>query len=174
MAMFKRKKESQSDEGGVLLLQGHDMIEQTAKAHADHWGLGSAERWDLDQTSGRLRFTFAGRTAEAPVQILGTYNPTSESWMWAWANKSLSANLCTASEEARAWGEKRGQAMLTTPRLEVGEEEAADLAALAFRLSGLSGFYRAPAGQSTLFLAFGKVTLTGGDGNQEDFVINVG
>ena len=64
--------------------------------------------------------------------------------------------------------------MLTTPRLEVGAEQAADLAALAFRLSGFSGFYRAPAGRSTLFLAFGTVTLTESNGKQEDFVINVG
>ena len=156
-----------------MILQGHDMIQQTGRAHSQRWGLGSALRWDLDQVTGQLRFTFEDRVAEAPVQIIGTYSHANGSWMWAWANTSLQQALCTASEQTRAWGEQHGHGMLTTARFEASEEQAGDLAALGFRLSGFSGFYRAPAGRSDLHLAFGTVTIVSAEGEREDFSINV-
>ena len=67
--------------------------------------------------------------------------------------------LREASEGVRAWGEANGQAMLTQPQMQATEEQAADLAAIAFRLSGATGFYRASAGRSTVFMSFGTVTI---------------
>ena len=64
--------------------------------------------------------------------------------------------------------------MLNTGRLEVSEEQARDLAALGFRLSGASGFYRAPTGRSDLYLVFGTVTLVSAEGEREDFSFDVG
>ena len=75
MPLFKRKPSTPSTPGvsvAVLMLEGHDMIEKTAAAHRDRWGLRDADRWDLDQTSGKIKWTFADRLAEAPVQVLGS------------------------------------------------------------------------------------------------------
>lgn len=72
MPLLRRKRGDEPDDLGVLLSQGHDMIQQTGQAHSQRWGLGSALRWDLDLASGLLRFTFPDRVAEAPFQILGT------------------------------------------------------------------------------------------------------
>ena len=174
MPLFRRNRDERPGDLAQLLLEGHDMIEQTGQAHAQHWGLGSAQRWDLDQTAGLLRFTFPDRVAEAPVQVLGTYSPTGGSWTWAWANDSLDQRLRTASDEVRAYGAANGATALTTPSLDVSEEQAADLAAIAFRLSRASGFYRAPAGQLRLYLAFAAVTLIDADGNRKNFTIEVG
>lgn len=94
MGIFKRsdKQESNADEKGQpglgpLLLEGEDMIEQLAQAHAS-WGCGTAQRWGLDQQTGLITWTFADKTATAPAQILASYNPTSSTWLWAWANKA--------------------------------------------------------------------------------------
>ncbi|MCF3134759.1 hypothetical protein [Streptomyces olivochromogenes] len=40
------------------------MIEQLARAHMS-WGLGSADRWDLDQTTGIITWTFPEINADA-------------------------------------------------------------------------------------------------------------
>ena len=40
----------------TLLLQGEDMIEQLGAAHAKAWGLGTADRWDLDQRTGLIGY----------------------------------------------------------------------------------------------------------------------
>jgi hypothetical protein len=52
------------------------MIEQLGRAHMS-WGLGSADRWDLDQTTGIITWTFPDKTATAPAQILGSFSPGS-------------------------------------------------------------------------------------------------
>lgn len=157
------------------LLQGTDMLQQTTAAHASRWGLGTAERWDLDAAVGVLRWTFPDRVAEAPVQVLGSYSPSGASWMWAWANDSLPTDLRTDSEAVRAFGERQGHAALTTPVLDdVSEEQVADLTAMAFRITKASGFYRAPAGRSHLYTTFGPVVLTTDDGRSETFSISAG
>lgn len=176
MALFRRKDEQRSEPAigvGELLLQGRDMIHQTAQAHDARWGLSEAERWDLDQTSGTIRWTFGDRVAEAPAQILGTFSPTSGTWLWAWANDSLLPSVRTTSEEVRSWGERNGQTMLTTPKLALTENQVADLVGIAFRLARASGFYRATAGQAQIHLTFGTVTITTDSGEVEEFNIRV-
>ena len=173
MARFRRQRNDPAADLGTLLLEGQDMIEQTGRAHAEAWGLGSADRWDLDQTTGLLRFTFPDRVAEAPAQILGTYSPNGETWVWAWANASLLPDLRKDSEHVRAWGEQNGADLLTTAKLPLDAEQAADVAAFAFRISKATGFYRAPAGAAQVFLTFGPVTLTDSNGDQETFAISV-
>jgi len=167
--LFRRTTPPGENRLGELLLQGHDMIERTAEAHARAWNFGKADRWDLDQTTGMLRWTFPDHVAEAPAQILGSYSSGGGTWMWAWANNSLLPHLGTASTVVRGWGEAHDQAMLTTGRLELTAEQAADLAAVAFRLTGATGLYRAPAGRSDLYLTFGPVLVTGSDGDRRTF-----
>ncbi|WP_435827969.1 DUF6882 domain-containing protein [Nocardia asteroides] len=63
-------------------MQGQDLIDQLGKVHMS-WGLGSADRWDLDQTTGLITWTFPDKTATAPAQIIGSHNPGAGTWMWA-------------------------------------------------------------------------------------------
>jgi hypothetical protein len=53
----------------------------------------------------------------------------------------------------------------------VTDEQASDLAAVAFRLAGATGFYRAPAGRSIVFMTFGMVIIRSADGALESFTI---
>jgi len=85
----------------------------------------------------------------------------------------VNAPLREASYEVRRWGDAYGQQMLTEPELRVTEEQAADLAAIAFRLSGATGFYRATAGRSVVVLTFGPVTIRPTSGDPETFAITV-
>lgn len=176
MPLFKRTPKPSRDDDLSLsdaLLQGQDMIRRTGSAHHDRWGLGTAERWDLDQRSGLLRWTFPDRVAEAPAQILGTYSPGGRSWMWAWANESLLPHLRSASEAVRDWGARKGHPALASAQLDgVTEEQAGELAAIAFRVTRATGFYRAPAGRSHLYLTFGPVVITTGGGQSDTFAID--
>ena len=139
MPLFRRTPQPSPDEGLTLadaLLQGTEMLQQTTTAHVSRWGLGTAERWDLDAAAGLLRWTFPDRVAEAPVQVLGSYSPQGASWMWAWANDSLPSDLRSASEAVRSFGGRQDHAALTTPVLDgVSEEQVADLTATAFRIT---------------------------------------
>ncbi|MFJ8803416.1 DUF6882 domain-containing protein [Streptomyces sp. NPDC102487] len=178
MGMFKRsnKTDSAGQAGeradlSVLLLQGEDMIEQVGRAHMS-WGLGSADRWDLDQTTGIITWTFPDKTATAPAQILGSFAPRSDSW--AWANQSLLPDMSRDSRRFCDWAEANGHPGLAQPKIDADEQTAATLAALAFRFTGATGFYKGPgANSSYVVITFGSVTLTTSDGSVSTFNIDV-
>jgi hypothetical protein len=179
MGMFKRANEAESaGQAGeradlrVLLLQGEDMIEQLVRAHMS-WGLGSADRWDLDQTTGIITWTFPDKTATAPAQILGSFSPGSGSWLWAWANQSILPDVSRDSRSFREWAEANGHPALAQPEISADEQAAATLVALAVRVTGATGYYKGPGGKSFVIITFGPVTLTNADGSVSTFNINI-
>ncbi|MEV7889691.1 DUF6882 domain-containing protein [Streptomyces sp. NPDC002817] len=178
MGMFKRVKADGAGQAGqqadlsILVLQGGDMIEQLGRAHMS-WGLGSADRWDLDQTTGIITWTFPDKTATAPAQILGSFSPGSGSWLWAWANKSILPDMSRDARIFRDWAEDNGHTALTQPKIEADEEAAGTLAALALRVTEATGYYRGPGGNSVVIITFGPVTLTAADGSVSNFDINI-
>ncbi|HEX8081393.1 MAG TPA: hypothetical protein VF557_14375 [Jatrophihabitans sp.] len=177
MALFKRKGPiPTSDQGSdlsTLILEGQDMIEQVGQAHTSRWGLGTATAWGFDQTTGVITWTFADRTASAAAQILGSYNAGAGSWLWAWANKGLLPSVRSSSDRFRSWAQENGHRGLTEAKIECNAEVAATMAAIAFRVTHATGFYRAPAGASDVFFTFGPVTITDSDGSSSTFTISL-
>jgi len=177
MALFKRGKADvpprTGPDLGVMLLEGQEMIEQVGSAHAKRWGLGSATNWGLDQQTGLLTWTFPDKAATAPAQILGSHNATAGSWLWAWANEGLLPGMRTDADRVRSWAEANGASSLCQAKLLCDAATAATMCAIAFRVTAATGFYRADAGASTLFMTFGPVTLTTAEGSQT-FTIGLG
>jgi hypothetical protein len=158
----------------TALLQGHDIIEQTAAAHRERWGLGTADGWQLDQVSGMIAWYFADdRIASAPAQVLGSFRGGDRpSFQWGWDNPHVLPALRRDAERVREWGAAHGHRALTRGVVPATEEEAADLAAIGVRVSGATGFYRAP-GEVTVYLTFGEVTIDLPDGSSEIFIVEV-
>jgi hypothetical protein len=156
----------------VLLLQGEDMIEQLAQAHMS-WGLGSADRWGLDQRTGIITWTFPDKVATAPAQIIASYNPSAASWLWAWANESILPEMSRDSRTIHDWAIARGHPSLTEPKIPADEKKAATLAALSLRITRATGFYRGTGSTSIPIINFGPVTLTAQDGTTSTFKIDV-
>ncbi|MEU7335239.1 DUF6882 domain-containing protein [Streptomyces sp. NPDC007074] len=177
MGSFNRRAEQQATdpqaELATLVMQGEDMIEQLAAAHRT-WGLGTAERWDLNQRTGEIKWTFPDKVATAPAQILGSYNRSTSSWMWAWANDSILPSMSRDSEKVRAWAAAHGHSGLSLPRVEVDEETAGTIAAVALRITGAAGFYRGGGGTAFPVITFGPVTLTAADGVVTSFAVDIG
>ena len=178
--MFKRAKEAESagpagerTDLSTLLLQGEDMIDQLARAHMS-WGLGSADRWDLDQTTGIITWTFPDKTATAPAQILGSFSHASGSWLWAWANTSILPEMSRDAGIFRDWAEAHGYPHLAQPKIDADVTAASSLVALAVRVTNATGYYKSPGSNSALIITFGPVTLTAADGSVSSFTINIG
>ncbi|MER5280326.1 DUF6882 domain-containing protein [Streptomyces sp. NPDC002809] len=180
MGLFKRTGKPEGPAQGVdpadlstLSLQGEDMIDQLARAHMS-WGLGSADRWGLDQRTGLITWTFPDRTATAPAQILASFSPSSGSWLWAWANESILPEMSRDARSVRDWAEAHGHPALARPETEADAQAAATLAALAVRITGATGFYRSSGGKSVAIITFGPVTLTAADGSTSTFTVDIG
>lgn len=168
--MFRRRKER--DLLAEMLFEGEGMIEQLAHAHQT-WGLGTADRWNLDQRTGLISWTFPDKVATAPAQIVASYNPTAGSWLWSWANQTILPAMSQASHTVREWGMANSFTALTEPKLDVDDETAASLAAFAVRITRATGFYRGTGHAAIPIITFGEVTLTSRDGSTSNFTIEV-
>lgn len=170
MGILRRKR--RDVDLGSLLLQGHDMLEQTAKAHRSRWGLGDAATWKVDLETATISWSFDDFVATAPVQVIGSHSTVVDEWAWAWAIPTLPHHVRSAVETVREIGVAGGHPALSTARLPVDEAGATDLMAIAFRLTESTGFYRGPGSSSTYF-TFEDVTLTQADGSSEVFRVAV-
>ena len=61
--------------------------------------------WGVDMDRGTITF---GDDYEFPMQILGTFSFSSQTWLWAWANEAsqIPKNLLKDSLELKKYGEK--------------------------------------------------------------------
>jgi len=156
----------------TLLLQGRELIERTSREHATRWGLGTANRWVLDQAEQRITWSFEDHIASAPAQILGSWNGQVSSFVWSWDNETIQPPLCVTAEEVRAFGIEHHVPALCTAPLKLDEEQVRDLIAVAFRIGGCTGLYHPHDGVLATYIAFGTVTIEESGGRTSAFEVN--
>jgi hypothetical protein len=159
---------------GELLLQGRDMVARTAATHAQRWGLGSAQRWSLDQQAGRIAWHFEDRVASAPVQVLGSWSGQASTFVWSWDNETVLDALCRDAERVRAYGVEHDVLALSSSPLSLSLEQVDDLVALAVRVVGATGLYHPYDGRSATYLLFGDVLVERADGTSETVAVGLG
>lgn len=125
------------------------------------WGLGTFDRWDIDQQAGNLVFSNAdGTTAVAPAQIIGSFNASDNSWLWAWDNPSIVDDRKLNALKLKEYGEKHRIEKLTTRKWTGTEDDAWEMVALAVKLCDAQGAYRGPSGSTYVFITFGEVKIS--------------
>jgi hypothetical protein len=134
-------------------------LRRQTEGHRGLWHLGEEKRWDFNQESGLLEFTFPDVVVRAPGQIIGTFDTGSSTWLWAWANPSIDAELKRDALRVLDYGREQRIERLTTPKWPADETDGWRMAALANRLCSSNGAYRGPAGSTMVFMTFGEVML---------------
>ena len=128
--------------------------------HEKTWAMGKAANVRLDQEAGDIIWTFRdGLVVAAPVEIVGTYNPASASFLWAWANHTILGKLQGSANRVRAYGEKHGITDFTSRLVTVSPARAWEFAAIANHLARAKGAYRASAGGIVVYVTFGKISV---------------
>lgn len=73
-----------------LLAKAESGFGKNALQFNKDYNLASYTRWDYKQDSGKLIFSINGiPKIVASAQIVGSYSAYSSTWMWSWANESL-------------------------------------------------------------------------------------
>ncbi|HXT40555.1 MAG TPA: hypothetical protein VN887_11115 [Candidatus Angelobacter sp.] len=168
MSIFRRPfgRGDGNDDGGETpefkaFLEGSvEGLRLQTGAHQGTWHFGKEERWDFSQDTGELVFTFPDKIVRAPSQIIGSFDSRTGTWMWAWANSSISESLTRDSLRVRQYGEQNHILRLTSPEWSAEEMDAWHMTALACRLCCSNGAYRGPAGTTFVFITFGEVQLS--------------
>jgi hypothetical protein len=152
--------DGENPEFKAFLQGGMEGLRIQTEAHQRVWRLGKSERWDFSQNTGELVFTFPDMIVRAPAQIIGSFDSREGSWMWAWANSSISDSLTLDSVRVRKYGAQHHLRRLTKPTWPAEEMDGWHMAGLANRLCESNGVYRGPAGTTFVFFTFGEVQLS--------------
>ena len=136
------------------LNEGNERAEAALRRNRE-WGLEAADTYLYDQDEELLTFAFPDRVIRTRFQILGSHNNRSGTWMWAWANDTITPAVKEDSLALRDEGQAHNRELFTTPVLGVSRDDADCLALLALRISRYDGFYKTPEGESQLYLSFG-------------------
>jgi len=130
------------------------------KAHANMWGFGNDQEWGFDQDEGVIWWKFdSGQEVRAPAEIVGSFDPVSNSWLWAWANSSLDQDTTKIAKNTYNYGKQNSLEALTTSKISGDLDESWTFAAIAMHLSAQQGVYRAATDGPYVFIAFGHVKI---------------
>lgn len=125
----------------ILLARSKNELAMQTAAHDNIFQLSAAE-WGADLDVGTIAFSSpAGIRAEGPVQVIGTFNTQDNTWLWAWANKSIPSALCAHANLAKAYGERHAVDRLRQRKLQCSEADAWEFTAIANKLGGGQGAY---------------------------------
>jgi hypothetical protein len=118
-------------------------------------------RWTVDQNSGLIQFDRKdGALVTAPVQIIGSWNPSNETFTWGWNHPSVRTRLRAFAERTRWFGDKHGLPELTDANLRVSEAEAWRLTAVAMKVNAAKGAYRGPTDGPVIFMTMGDMKVS--------------
>lgn len=136
---------SWGDEAYEQLMAQQDQLAEAFK-------LGSWPRFDYDLEQAALIFSEDGMPkVRAQIQVAGSVG--SHDWLWSWANTSLPEICFSDVLNVRAFGAEHGIEILTSSS--VGSDELSqlgwDLTAVAARVTGAIGAYRAPTKSGAIF-----------------------
>jgi len=138
--------------------RGRADLEMRTRFLADTFGLGEGGHWSADLEQGVITFeTGTGVILSAPVQIIGTLDTGTSTWLWAWDNPHVPVGLTRDALLVREYGRKHGIDQLTTSTFLADEDDAWDFTGLGLHLAGAQGGYRGPAGRTLVSMTFGTV-----------------
>lgn len=105
--------------------------------------------WNVDIGQGIISF---GENLTFPMEILGTFSHSSQTWLWAWANtqSNLPENIIRHSLQLKKYGEENGIDLLSTDTFDFSAEELHLIGMTASGMFDTSGYYIADYGQGAM------------------------
>jgi hypothetical protein len=151
------------EEFETFLSSAYEELRHKQDLLMNQYGFGTRKRWWFDQTTEKLQlFDDADNLViEADVLQIGTYSPKSNTWKWAWGNKSLLPGLRKKAEPLKELEDITGFEIFgcEDPFDIQGEAMAWELVAFSVRHLAALGCYRAPSDGPTIFLAITNVRM---------------
>ena len=136
----------------------HDM-QRRQQSFARKLKIGRAG-WEVDQEKGLIQFERPdGKLVIAPVQIIGSWNPRTAAFTWAWDHPSVHVRLRADAERTRWFGEKHDLPELTERTLKMTEMDAWKLTSVAMKVNASAGAYRGPTEGPVVFMTLGPPKL---------------
>ena len=155
MSCQDSRMEMTSERWSELLSTSIDYLEARQQACVDEYQLTQYEDYFWDQEKGTIVFsTNDVPLVEATIQFVGSYAPSSETWLWAWANDSLEEGLTSEILVVRDHGRQHGFGKLVEDGWPADEADGWEMTAISAYLLKAKGAYRSPGETSTTYMIF--------------------
>lgn len=105
--------------------------------------------WNVDITKEEIYF---GDNIVLPIQVLGTFSHSSETWLWAWANSKsgLPESITNQSLQLKKYGEDNGIDLLRNSEFDASINDLHLIGLIASGMFNSSGYYIADYGQGAM------------------------
>lgn len=122
--------------------------------------ISSWRKWEYDLDRGTLAFTQDGvPKVLASIQVVGTTSISGGTWLWGWANESLTPKVTTQLAKVRAFGEAESISELTDAELPDDEYLGWGMTAVAAKLLGAKGAYRCPGENGFVYVVYSSIAF---------------
>jgi uncharacterized protein DUF6882 len=111
----------------------------------DRYGLSTYQRYDWNQDTGTIVFSNDGvPKLLANILFVGSVSTRTNTWLWSWANESISCKLSDRLRAVKEYGETHGIAQLTEPYWSADEVDGWEMTSVSAYLLKAEGAYRTP------------------------------
>lgn len=113
--------------------------------------LTNEKSWDADLTKGTITF---GDDLEFPLQIIGSFSYSVNTWLWAWANtqSNLPDELIKDAKELKSYGNKFKIDELRKAEYSFDQENLHRLGLIAVGMFNADGYYLADYGSGVMLM----------------------
>ncbi|HXW56371.1 MAG TPA: hypothetical protein VEJ67_11520 [Candidatus Cybelea sp.] len=120
--------------------------------------ISSWPKWEYDLDRGTLAFTRDGvLKVLASIQVVGTTSISGGTWLWGWANESLTPKVTAQLAKVRVFGETENIPELTKAELPDDEYLGWGMTAVAAKLLAAKGAYRCPGENGFVYVIYSSV-----------------
>ncbi len=122
------------------------------------YALGRYQRYDWNQETGQLIFSREGRVeVVADIQFVGSLSTRSNTWLWSWANESITEPVKHRVRQVRTYGEEYRYLKLASACWSADEADGWEMTAIAADRLKAKGAYRSPDKRGASFLVMTEV-----------------
>lgn len=114
--------------------------------------------WEVDMTQEVITF---GQELTFPIQVLGTFSYSSQSWLWAWANTAsgLSEHIIQQSLQLKKYGEKNAIELFKNDTFDLSIDKLHLIGIVASGMFNSSSYYVADYGQGAMVVTIKSETI---------------
>lgn len=107
--------------------------------------------WNVDMGKGEISF---GADLVFPIQVLGTFSHSSQTWLWAWANTSsgLPENILKQAKQLKKYGVENDIDLLSINRFDATNADLHLIGSVASGMFNTSGYYIADYGEGAMLV----------------------
>jgi len=128
--------------------------------------------WNVDM--GKEEITF-GDDLTFPMQVLGSFSHSSETWLWIWENKAggYAESVMKQALLLKQYGEENNIDLLTVGKFDALDNDLHLIGMIAVEMFNLSGYYLGNYGQGTMMVTIKSDVIDNSESEELSRILTV-